>query len=353
MPITAIRSGSPPGPGPSPASGASLALTVAPASSSPASTQASARLASSRPTVSTGAPPARSRTAVRSSSRRLKRRSASQPCRGCPERISASASPTSSPRGRAAAKARPSARRSTSSGWAASQRPSERLAATRAIRRRRRPMRRRSAAVSAPGSALAVTMAARALAARSGLAQAASSLSMRGDPAPARVGSAPTTRRSAMTASGSPKPRRAKLEIEVVMDSAPPSMIPRLQQREVALALEGRDVALVRLPVPALVAQEVLEHVLAQRLGDQLGGLHGDERLVQVDRERLDAGGAPLRLGHLVDVVAGLRWQLVVLLDALHARGQHHGKGQVGVGGRVGQAQLDVDPVGAVAADPD
>src|SRR5437763_16666719 len=55
-----------------------------------------------------------------------------------------------------------------------------------------------------------------------------------------------------------------------------------LHDAEVALALVGGDLAPVLLPFAALVAQEELEHVLAQDLGDQFRAGHHVDRLGQV-----------------------------------------------------------------------
>src|SRR5881394_3489427 len=51
-----------------------------------------------------------------------------------------------------------------------------------------------------------------------------------------------------------------------------------LHDAEVALALVGGDLAPVLLPFAALVAQEELEHVLAQDLGDQFRAGHHVDR---------------------------------------------------------------------------
>ena len=91
----------------------------------------------------------------------------------------------------------------------------------------------------------------------------------------------------------------------------------------------------------ALVAQEEVEDVLAQRLGQQLGVLGDRDRVVQAARQRLDAEALALALGERPDVVLGLARQLVVLLDALHAGGEHDGVREVGVAGGVDGAQLD------------
>ena len=48
------------------------------------------------------------------------------------------------------------------------------------------------------------------------------------------------------------------------------------------------------LPLLALVAQEEVEDVLAEGLGDQLAALHDGDGLVQVLRQRLDAQRAAL-----------------------------------------------------------
>src|SRR5690349_6362158 len=51
---------------------------------------------------------------------------------------------------------------------------------------------------------------------------------------------------------------------------APASLI-RSEELEVGLEIVRRDLRTVRLPLPALVLQDVLEHLLAERLGDELG----------------------------------------------------------------------------------
>ncbi len=67
-------------------------------------------------------------------------------------------------------------------------------------------------------------------------------------------------------------------------------------------------------------------------------------------RQRLDAEARALALGQRPDVVLGLARQVVVLLDALHAGGQHDGERQVGVARGVDGAQLDPGRLALVAA---
>src|SRR5687768_2754753 len=50
---------------------------------------------------------------------------------------------------------------------------------------------------------------------------------------------------------------------------------------EVALQLEPGDLSAVVVPLGPLVAQEEVEDVLPQRLGDQVAALHDADRLVQ------------------------------------------------------------------------
>ena len=54
-----------------------------------------------------------------------------------------------------------------------------------------------------------------------------------------------------------------------------------LQTREEALELPRRHADDVLIPLSSLVPEEVLEHVLAERLGDQLGSFHHFDRLGQ------------------------------------------------------------------------
>ena len=74
---------------------------------------------------------------------------------------------------------------------------------------------------------------------------------------------------------------------------------------EVAVQLERRDLAAVVVPLGPLVAQEEVEDVLAERLGDQLAALHRPDRLGQAGRQRLDAERPPLAVGQRPDVVLG------------------------------------------------
>src|SRR3954447_12208674 len=68
----------------------------------------------------------------------------------------------------------------------------------------------------------------------------------------------------------------------------------RSPDREVTSQLEGGDLGLVVRPLGPLVAQEPFEDVIAQRLADEVGALHGVERLRQRLRKRHDAGGGAL-----------------------------------------------------------
>src|SRR5690606_30398707 len=126
--------------------------------------------------------------------------------------------------------------------------------------------------------------------------------------------------------------------------------------REHLVAFEDRDLTTVGIPLGALVAQEEVEDVLAQRLGEELGALGDVDRLEEGAGQWLDPQAATLALGQRPDVVLGLTGQLVLLLDALQARGQRHGEGEVGVAGSVHGAQLDAGRLalaGLVHRDPD
>src|SRR5690606_26712642 len=91
----------------------------------------------------------------------------------------------------------------------------------------------------------------------------------------------------------------------------------RSEDGQVTPQLELGDRAAVVAPLRPLVAQEEVEDVLAERLGDQLAPLHDADRLVERLRQRLDAQRAPLGAGERPHVVLGGRRQLVALLDAL------------------------------------
>src|SRR6266446_6051040 len=64
---------------------------------------------------------------------------------------------------------------------------------------------------------------------------------------------------------------------------------------QVAVQFEPGDLAAVLDPFRALVAQEEVEHLLAERVRGKLAALHRADGLVQVLRQRLDAERAPLR----------------------------------------------------------
>jgi hypothetical protein len=86
---------------------------------------------------------------------------------------------------------------------------------------------------------------------------------------------------------------------------------------QVAAELERGDLGPVGLPLRALVAQEEVEDVLAERLGDQLAGLHHRDGLREAAGQRLHAHRPALPLAQGPDVVLGPGRQLVALLDAL------------------------------------
>src|SRR6266508_563034 len=82
---------------------------------------------------------------------------------------------------------------------------------------------------------------------------------------------------------------------------------------EIPLDLVRRHVGLVGVPLLPLVADQELDHVVPERLAEDLRMVCELDRLVQVRREGADPGGEPLVLGHLVDVVRRLRRQLELL----------------------------------------
>src|SRR5215472_14635399 len=77
----------------------------------------------------------------------------------------------------------------------------------------------------------------------------------------------------------------------------------RSEHGEVAAQLVLGDLAAVLLPLLALVAQEEVEDVLPQRLGDELAVLHGLDGLVQILRQGPDAERAALGGGQRPHVV--------------------------------------------------
>ena len=101
-----------------------------------------------------------------------------------------------------------------------------------------------------------------------------------------------------------------------------------------------RHVPAVGVPLGPLVAQEEVEHVLAEVLGDELALLHDVEGLGEVLREQLVAQRPALGVGQGPHVVLGGRGQLVALLDAGEAGAQDDRVGEVGVARGVQRADL-------------
>jgi len=67
------------------------------------------------------------------------------------------------------------------------------------------------------------------------------------------------------------------------------------EQRQVAVELELGDVGLVAGPLLALVADEPLEHVVAEGVGEQIRALHEGEGVLQAAGQVEDALGVELR----------------------------------------------------------
>src|SRR5262249_2259501 len=112
------------------------------------------------------------------------------------------------------------------------------------------------------------------------------------------------------------------------------------ENRQVAVQFERGDLMTVVPPFFPLVAQEEVEHVLAERFGHQLAVLHPVQCLVQALRQRLDAEDAALAFGERPYVVRGLGRQFVAGLDALEAGRQDRGEGQVRVARGVQRPEL-------------
>src|SRR6478672_9304155 len=167
----------------------------------------------------------------------------------------------------------------------------------------------------------------------------------------ARIGSSARSSMSPTARSGSANPSRARAPSVVLVrdDIGVESLGGRRSQegrvrsepRQVAVELEAADLVTVVEPLLALVAQEEVEDVLAEDVGDELALLHDLERAAERGRERLDAHGPALGVREAPDVVLGLGRQLVALLDALEAGAEQDGEGEVGVAGGVERADLD------------
>ena len=97
----------------------------------------------------------------------------------------------------------------------------------------------------------------------------------------------------------------------------------------------------VALPLDLLVLDQGLEHRIPKGLAQELALLGYQNGLVEVLGKLADAQLCPLLLAHLVDVAVHHGGQLVVVDDALQARRQHAGEGQVGVAGRIRGPELD------------
>ena len=75
--------------------------------------------------------------------------------------------------------------------------------------------------------------------------------------------------------------------------------------------------------------------MLPQHVSEDLGALRQRDRVREIFGEGGDPGRFPLRRGHLVDVVRGLRRELGLGLDPGQPCRQHGGEGQVGVASRI------------------
>ena len=93
-------------------------------------------------------------------------------------------------------------------------------------------------------------------------------------------------------------------------------------------------------PLLLLALDVLLEDVRPQGLQGDGAGLEFLHGLVQVGGQAGDAGLLFLGRGHLEDVGVDRIRHRQVVLDAVQAGAQHHGKGQVGVAGRVRAADL-------------
>src|SRR6478609_5975524 len=372
MPITASRTAAP------------WSSSSARASASDASSAAAARSASAAATPGSrvsGSRAVRSVAAIRSSRRRYERRIASTPsappirATGTPASGSAPTAASSSARTSPTGTPVPGASSSTTSrcsGCALRSSPSATDAPTTASSRSRAGPCSASAAASrsrrGPSASTAPAIFASDSRAWSGSADSASAGTSASDASGAAPGSPsgpdaargasssgtaaspPTSRSSAASASSrsaratSANPARVSRPASVL--PRPVDVLTRSEHREEAAQLVGGDLRAVLLPLALLVLQHEVEHVLAQRLGDELGPLHDRDRVLQRGGQRLDAQRAALGVGQLPHVVVGALGQLVALLDALEARGEQHRERQVRVGGRVDRAVLDARRVG-------
>src|SRR3954471_18787653 len=86
------------------------------------------------------------------------------------------------------------------------------------------------------------------------------------------------------------------------------------ERLEITRELPRGDLLLVRVPLPPLVADEVVEHVLTDRVPDELRSLHHVEGLGERLRQEVDAGRGTRRGRHLEDVAGGLLGEVVALL---------------------------------------
>src|SRR6478736_5605723 len=182
----------------------------------------------------------------------------------------------------------------------------------------------------------------------------------------ARTGSSAWSSTSPTARSGSAKPSRARapsvvlvrddIGVESLGGRRPVETVGASEPRQVAVELEAADLVTVVEPLLPLVAQEEVEDVLAENVGDELALLHDLERPTEGRRERLDAHGATLGVGEAPDVVLGLGRQLVALLDALETGTEQDREREIGVAGGVERPHLDARGlalVGLVHRHPD
>lgn len=108
-----------------------------------------------------------------------------------------------------------------------------------------------------------------------------------------------------------------------------------LKLGQITVNLELADVGPVGVPFDLLVINEFVEDVVSQDLSHQLALLRFQDGRVKIPWQIRNAMSPALSRVHLVNVLFNRILQVHLLLYAVHARAQHHGKSEIGIAGRV------------------
>src|SRR5450631_521989 len=155
--------------------------------------------------------------------------------------------------------------------------------------------------------------------------------------------SSPAPPPSSSVPSGRAPRHTSRTVITAVSISQVPAAVPtvaRSRPLQVALQLPARDLAAVLTPLRSLGLEESIREVVAERVANDVVGLAGVHRVLEVVGQQPHVASLELDLVEAEQRLLDRRGQGEAALHAVEAAAQHHGERQVGVARRVGAAQL-------------